>query len=87
MEINGEEMGPQQIVVVDRGWVYVGIARHVDGALKIENARCIRRWGTTRGLGELAESGPTSETKLDPMGTVLVPDRAVISVIACKSKW
>ena len=28
-------------------------------------AKIIRVWGTTKGLGEIAEGGPTSNTKLD----------------------
>ena len=55
--------------------------------VRIENARCVRYWGTTRGLGELADGGPTKNTKLDPMGTVVLPTRAVIGVLACKSEW
>lgn len=81
------EMGPQQIVIADRGWVWVGKTRKVGDDLVIENASTIRCWGTTRGLGELAESGPTESTKLDPIGTLLVPMRAVIGRIACKTVW
>jgi hypothetical protein len=79
--------GPQQIVVFDRGWVFVGNARYVDGGLQVDNARCIRIWGTTRGIGQLAESGPTEQTKLDPCGSVFGPDHAVILIIPCKSTW
>lgn len=80
-------MGPQQIVIADRGWVYVGKSREVGDQLVIEDARCIRRWGTTRGLGQLAADGPTPDTTLDPMGLLVVPMRAVIARIACKSAW
>lgn len=86
-KIAGSEMGPQQIVVADRGWVYAGQAQQDGDVLVIENARCIRYWGTTRGLGQLAADGPTDNTKLDPVGRVLVPMRAVISIIACKASW
>ncbi len=81
------KMGPQQIVVADRGWVYVGKSRRIGDVLLIDGARCIRVWGTTCGLGQLAEGGPTETTKLDPMGRVEVPMRAVISIIACKGSW
>ena len=76
------------ILVADRGFVYVGrIAWDGDFAL-ITEASNIRRWGTTRGLGELALGGPTAKTQLDPMGTVRVPCRAVISIIDTEaSKW
>jgi hypothetical protein len=78
-----------QIVVMDRGWVYVGrvsIDREQQ-LVTIQNARNIRRWGTNAGLGELAERGPQPATKLDPYGTVVAPIRAVIHFIACKTEW
>jgi hypothetical protein len=46
----------------------------------IADARNIRHWGTTTGLGQLVNEGPTSSTKLDFAGTVKAPARAVISV-------
>ena len=60
----------KQIVVLQRGWVVVGDVT-IDGeAVTILNASTIRNWGTTKGLGELALTGPTSKTILDPAGTV-----------------
>ncbi len=82
-----EMMGPQQIVILDRGWVLVGKTDQVGDDVVITDARCIRYWGTTRGLGELAESGPTKTTKLDPMGRVIAPRRAVIAIVACTTAW
>lgn len=68
------------IVVLDRGFVYVGKVT-VDGNwCMIENAQNIRVWGTTKGLGELV-NGPTPNTKLDAVGNVRAPMRAVISII------
>ena len=68
------------IVVLDRGFVYVGKVT-VDGDwCMIENARNIRVWGTTKGLGELV-NGPTPNTKLDAVGNIRAPLRAVISII------
>ena len=40
-----------QIVVLDRGFVYVGKVTFQGDLLRIENARNIRGWGTTKGLG------------------------------------
>lgn len=63
-------LGPLRIVVADRGWVFVGNCEgHDDGSVTIKNARNIRVWGTTRGLGELV-NGPLQGTKHDPYGTV-----------------
>jgi hypothetical protein len=81
------DMGPQQIVIADRGWVWVGNSQVIGDQLVVENARCIRRWGTTKGLGELAAGGPTPDTVLDPMGRLVVPMRAVIGRLACEAAW
>lgn len=70
-----------QIVVVDRGFVYVGLVALETDWCVIREARNIRYWGTTRGLGQLALEGPQPNTRLDPVGTVRVPMRAVISLI------
>jgi len=72
-----------QIAVLDRGFVYVGTCTVADGVLTIADAKCIRRWGTSRGLGELAAEGPTTNTKLDAAGTVRAPLSAVIHLIDC----
>ena len=76
------------IVVADRGFVYVGQCECTDAWCVVTNARNIRRWGTTKGLGELALGGPLSKTVLDEVGTVRIPIRAVISRIDTEaSKW
>lgn len=69
------------IVVADRGFVYVGHLEHDGEWCIITAAQNIRRWGTKRGLGELAKSGPTTDTVLDPVGTVRVPAHAVMHII------
>lgn len=58
------------IVVLDRGFVYVGTLITGANWLTIDNARNIRRWGTTKGLGQLALEGPQLNTVLDNVGTV-----------------
>ena len=68
-----------EIVVADQGWVFIGNVIHgterdifdFEEWLFLENASCIRRWGTSQGLGELV-NGPTEKTILDPMGDVTV---------------
>ena len=72
-----------QIAVLDRGFVYVGLCRMADGMLEISNAKCVRRWGTTNGLGQLALTGPTSKTVLDAAGTVHAPASALVHLIDC----
>ena len=75
-----ETSGDVMIAVLDRGFVYVGRVEHTDSGITLRNAKCIRRWGTTEGIGELV-NGPLSNTVLDSVGTVHVPERAVISLI------
>ena len=63
-------LGPCRIIVADRGWVFVGnCTDNEDGSVTIAPAINIRVWGTTKGLGELA-NGPLSGTKHDRYGTV-----------------
>lgn len=72
-----------QIAVLDQGFVYVGRCAVADGFLTISDASCIRRWGTTGGLGQLAHQGPQGTTKLDYAGTVRVPLSALVHLIDC----
>lgn len=73
----------QHIVVLDRGFVYVGEVTCTDAYVTIKDAKNIRIWGTTNGLGEL-RSGPLSGTKMDTVGEVIAPHKAVIHFIPCK---
>lgn len=78
-------MSAPQIVVLDRGFVYVGIVTIGGDWVTITEARNIRRWGTTKGLGELAKGGPLKDTVLDPAGKVKAPLRALIALIECEA--
>lgn len=77
-----------RIIVLDRGFVYAGDVA-IDGDwMTIRNAKNIRRWGTSKGLGELAANGPLRNTALDDAGTVRAPLRAVIATLDTEaSKW
>lgn len=72
----------QNIAVLYRGFVYVGQIKREGDFVLIENARNIRVWGTTNGLGEL-RNGPLKDTKLDVCGTVKVPFHALQHLITC----
>ena len=63
--------GDVKIVILQRGWVYIGKYTQNKDAMMCElnNAYCIRKWGTTKGLPELKD-GPTKDTVLDPAGKV-----------------
>ena len=76
------------IVILERGFVYVGDVAISGNWVLISNARNVRRWGTTQGLGELALKGPQPETKLDMGGTIKAPLSSVIGLLKCEvSKW
>lgn len=66
------------IVVLQRGWVVVGEVRRINDEITVRDASVIRCWGTTKGLGQLALSGPTEKTVLDPCGTVTAHIASVV---------
>ena len=73
--------GPIKIVVIERGFVYVGRVSTLDaGTLQIEAARSLIRWGSSQHLGELV-NGPLENTKLGAACTVLVRNSQVIHMI------
>jgi hypothetical protein len=67
------------IMVVQAGHVLIGRAQGGDdGTIYLYDARTIRRWGTTAGLGQLY-SGPTTETVIDAkVPLILLPVPQVI---------
>jgi hypothetical protein len=100
IEINGVAYVPKgsakveytsdvKIVVLQRGWCMVGRFEKDGSECKLHGASVIRNWGTTKGLGEIAASGPTSSTKLDPTnGTVEFDYLTVVATIACnQTAW
>ena len=74
------------IVVLDKGFVYVGSVEICEEWCVIKNAKNIRRWGTKKGLGELALEGPQSDTALDLCGVVRAPKSALIHIIETEEK-
>lgn len=55
--------------------------------VRLGKSAVIRRWGTTKGLGELAKGGPTVETILDeepPDGTIRKGQ--IIRTLPCNQK-
>lgn len=83
---------PRRIVVLPYGWVVVGFVRHFAGEVVIENAAVVHRWGTTKGLGQLALEGPRNDgkkvTQLHPCPTIRVLEDTVVFQIDCEeSAW
>lgn len=82
----GEVLGAR-IVVLQRGWVVVGLVSQEGQELVITGAKVIRRWGTSKGLGELA-GGPLTGTMLDDAGTVRAHVLGVVLMIDVDAeKW
>ena len=74
-----EELGIQ-IVILDRGFVYIGATWIEEGKwVHVGPCKNIRVWGTKDGLGELALNGPTSSTVLDKGGNICAPWHALIT--------
>ena len=71
------------IVILQRGWVMVGRLSTASDLVKLTDARVVRYWGTTKGLGQLAAEGPTSKTILDPIGTVMAHQLTTVAVVDC----
>ena len=82
---DGEKM---QIICCHRGFVFVGMVEDAETEVVIRQALCVRKWGTTSGLGEIAIGGPTDKTVLDFAGTVRVHPLSVVCRIDCEAdKW
>lgn len=79
--------GNVKIVILQRGWVFVGRFTKNGSDCVLENAHCIRQWGTTKGIGELV-NGPTPSTKLDGAGTVRFNELTIVAAIdASEDGW
>jgi len=80
--------GDIKIVVLQRGWVYVGKFERTGNDCKLFNAYNIRTWGTTKGLSELVH-GPTSSTKLDKCEGIVEFDWLTVihTITVDKTKW
>lgn len=77
----------RRIYVIEAGWVLAGFEKsRSSDELHITDAVCVRRWGTTDGLGQLALHGPTSNTVLDLCGEVHISLRHIRFYIEC-SGW
>jgi hypothetical protein len=80
--------GDIKIVILQRGWVYIGRFSRTGNDCMLTNASCIRTWGTSKGLQELV-NGATSKTVLDKCEGVVEFDwLTVVHTIAVNpDKW
>jgi hypothetical protein len=80
--------GNIKIVVLQRGWIYIGRFERNGNDCKLSNAYNIRSWGTTKGLPELV-NGATKDTKLDKCEGIVEFDWLTVihTITVDKSKW
>ena len=72
-----------RIVVLQRGWVLIGRFAQNGTQCTLADASVIRRWGTTKGLGELF-NGPTRDTILEKSnGIARFHELTVVLTIDC----
>lgn len=80
-----DEMSNLFIIIEINGLVNVGVLREGNDAFLVDCEKCatIRIWGTSAGLGELAQKGPLPQTTLDRKGNVRINKMHVIEIIEC----
>jgi len=86
--LSAANVNPIKIVILQRGWVYIGRFERDGNDCKLFNAFCIRKWGTEKGLVQLV-NGPTSNTVLDKCEGVVEFDYLTLvhSITVNASKW
>lgn len=86
-----ENLQDYKIVVIESGFVYLCEISKEDHpvlgkCVKGRNAWNIRRWGTDKGLGQLAAFGKQPNTVLDYTGVVTIPVSKVLHIIDVSKK-
>jgi hypothetical protein len=77
-----KELG-KNLVILQRGWIFGGDLFKNGSEYTLKNAFNVRRWGTTNGLGELAEKGKLKDTILDKVSDVTFHELTVIAILKC----
>lgn len=75
-----------QIVALQRGWVVVGRVSVEGDQITIAEAKIIRRWGTTKGLGQLISGPIADKTVLDDGGIIRAHVLGVVFTLDCDAK-
>lgn len=77
-----------RICILHRGWVLIGEYVRDGEWITLNNAHVIRRWGTSKGIGEIAIDGPLPGTILDKEPESEFHQSNIIRAIKCDvSKW
>jgi len=77
-----------QIVVAERGWVYVGLRSENKGdSIYLEHAIVLRKWGTEWGLGQLCFTGPTEKSEIDYLGErIRIKKGMTVKTLSCNDE-
>lgn len=80
-----KKQAEKRIVVVQAGWVFIGeyVLDTVTNTVRLADASCVRVWGTTAGLGQLALKGKQKQTVLDFAGVVDIPVSSIVATLLC----
>jgi hypothetical protein len=81
---------PLVIAILNRGYVYLGRMERKGDELLLHECKNVRKWGTTKGLGQLAIEGPQENTVLDECGSspTITPWQNVVTILYCEeSAW
>ena len=88
--IKGDSQIPKnsniKIVILQRGWIFIGRWSQNGDMCSLDDAYVIRTWGTTNGLGELALECKQSSAKLDKAGHIDFHILTVVATLNCNDK-
>jgi hypothetical protein len=76
--------GEIKIAILQRGWVAIGKFYRTGYDCTLKNAYWIRKWGTDKGLSQLAIEGRQSDTILDKSASLHFDYLTVVALIDCK---
>ena len=80
------KLGGREVVILDKGFIFVGNTEETDSGLWIRNASNIRRW-KRGGLGGMILDPKRSETFLDKSTDLFVPTHAVLQRHPVSESW
>lgn len=80
------KVGEKRIVVIEAGNVIMGVVTEItDTHYHMDYAQVVRRWGTERGLAQLAVEGPSVNTVLEQAAmTSIRRDKELFSLLCVK---
>jgi hypothetical protein len=80
--------GDRVLVVLDRGFVFVGQLSHDEdtGMSTISNAANVRRW-EKGGFGGMTRSSADSETTIDPCSPIVFRTGSEIMIVSLPRDW